>query len=363
MKPNEAMEELNDLIAPLAPEVTRVGSGPELRAVSELDALIYGAESIDHEGLCAWWKAYPAGIYVLWIDSKIVGAVGIWPIKKATYNKIIKGKIDEVDITARDISRSAAGRTHSYWYVADIVLEKRYRSKPGKWALFLLAAAISQWLCEGNFASEIHLCALGFKPAGISLLKKFRFLPAGDTPVRSPADKPVYQRTVKIKDIQQVLDYLGALARGKKEYDVFISYRREQSTKIFAQLIQSELENKKLKVCLDVTDFCQGSFPKTIRKNIVNSPHFILILSSGCFDKRSDETDYFRKEIALAIRKKRNIIPIMLEEEFEFPKGLALGDDIRVIEHLQCVSYTHHYSEAMIEKIMTYMQSSDNVKV
>lgn len=53
----------------------------------------------------------------------------------------------------------------------------------------------------------------------------------------------------------------------------------------------------------------------------------------------------------------------MLEEEFEFPKGLALGDDIRVIEHLQCVSYTHHYSEAMIEKIMTYMQSSDNVKV
>jgi hypothetical protein len=356
MKTNEAMEELNDLISPLAPEVTSVRSEPELRVVSELDALVYGGESIDHEGLCSWWRAYPAGIYVLWIDSKIVGALGVWPIKKTTYNKIIRGEIDEVDITAHDISRRAAGRTHSYWYVADIVLQKKYRNKRGKWALFLLESAISQWLREGNLASEIHLCALGFKPAGISLLQNFRFLPAGDNPVRSPADKPVYQRTVKIKDIQQVLDHLAALGRGEKEYDVFISYRREQSAKIFAQLIQSELENKKLKVCLDVTDFCQGPFPKTIQKNIVNSPHFILILSPGCFDKRSDEEDYFREEIALALRKKRNIIPIMLEE-FEFPRKSALTADIRVVRDLQYVLYTHVYSEAMIEKIMGYMRS------
>jgi hypothetical protein len=356
MKPNEAMGELNDLISPLAPEVTSVRSEPEVRVVSELDALVYGGESIDHEGLCSWWRAYPAGIYVLWIDSKIVGALGVWPIKKATYNKIIKGEIDEVDITGRDISRRAAGRTHSYWYVADIVLEKRYRNKPEKWALFLLEAAISKWLREGNLASEIHLCALGFEREGISLLENFKFSPAGDNAVRSPADKPVYQRTVKIKDIQQVLDHLTALRRGEKEYDVFISYRRERTAKIFAQLIQSELENRKLKVCLDVTDFRQGPFPKTIQKNIVNSPHFILILSRGCFVKRSDEEDYFREEIALAIRKKRNIIPIMLEE-FEFPRKSTLTTDIRVIRDLQSVLYTHDYSDAMIEKIIGYMQA------
>jgi hypothetical protein len=353
MNSHKTMEELIS-VPPLEPEITHVRSERELRAVSELDALAYGGESIDHEGLCAWWKAYPKGVFVLWKDSEIVGAVGVWPIKPATYKKIIQGKTDEVGINAKDICKGLAGRAYSYWYVADIVLREECRDQPEKWVLFLLEGAISQWLSEGNLSSEIHLCALGFKLDGISLLEKFKFLTAGDSPVRSPTGKPVYQRTVVIKDIEKVLEHISAARNEEKKYDVFISYRRK-SAKGVAQLIQSELEKRNLRVCLDVTDFPQGDFHEAIDKIIADTRHFITILSHGCFRKRSSK-DYFRRELALAIETKSKIIPIKMDD-FEFPDASVLPAKLRGVLKQNSVSYSDEYPKAMIERIISFIRS------
>lgn len=361
MKINEATQELNEIFPPLPAEVTIVWSEKEVREVSELDASVYEGESISHEGLCAWWSAYPKGIYVLRIDSKIAGAVGIWPIKKTTYRRIIKGEIDEVEVKAKDISRKVAGRTYSYWYFADIILRGEYRCKRKKWSVFLLGEAVRQWLSEGNLASELHLCAFGFEPQGISLLEKSNFQPVGD--IRSPENKPVYQRTVEIEYIRQWLDGLTDYRNGvtkafpvsrreEKKYDVFISYRREPA-KALAQLIHRELEDRSLNVFLDVADSSQGCFDKAIRNSIVNAPNLILLLSPRCFGRCSDKEDVFRQEIALALRTGSKIIPITMDG-FKFPKKSALPADIQAVLRKQCIPYNDHL-EVMFSEIMNFI--------
>lgn len=362
------VEEKGELtyIPSFVPEVTNVRGEGELLAVSRLDASAYGGESVDHAGLRAWWMAYPKGIYVLWKDSDIVGAVGIWPIKKGTYNRMIEGKIDEVNLKERDICRRAAGKKYAYWYFADIVLREDHRDRPEKWAFFLLEGAVRHWLSEGNLSPEIHLCALGFTPGGITLLRKFKFLPAGDTPVTSPQGKPVYQRTVAIEDILQALGHLTAsrviLAQtlspqpaGEKRYDVFISYRREQFG--IAALIQAELEKKNLNVFVDVDDLRQGRYDEALRTNIANTPNFLVILSPGCTDDCSDEKDWFRREIALAVETGKNIIPILMPG-FEFPSPEALPADIRNLPHYESLPFVPKYSKAVISEIIEYLRPS-----
>jgi predicted nucleotide-binding protein len=265
----EALDELHEIIPPLEPEVTPAMSEPELRLIAELDASAYGGESIDYEGLRAWWRVYPKGAYVLWKDSKIIGALGLWPIKKTTYERLIKGEIDEVDLKAKDINRIVDGRTYSYWYFADVVLQEEYQNRREKWLVFLLEEAIRQWLSEEILPSEIHLCALGFTGKGISLLERFRFLPAGDSPVRSPTGKPVYQRTVDIEDIRQVLNHLTAI-RGVEEstapHQTTTQKRGKMSQpKLFIGSSQKNLRVAKiiaegLEDCTDVTIWNEGVF-------------------------------------------------------------------------------------------------------
>jgi GNAT superfamily N-acetyltransferase len=207
--PNEAIGGVNKRLA--SQEVRYVESEAELREVSNLDASFYGGESINHEGLLAWWQAYKKGIYVLRKDENIIGAIGIWPVKKAAFDKLIKGELDEVDLTAQDISGSVTGQTCAYWYFADIVLKKQYHDTPEDLALFLIEETLSQWLIEGGLASRIHVCALGFEAAGIKLLERYNFQFAEGKPVWTPRGKPAYMRTLADKEIQQEIDNLHAL--------------------------------------------------------------------------------------------------------------------------------------------------------
>ncbi|HEX8920553.1 MAG TPA: toll/interleukin-1 receptor domain-containing protein [Pyrinomonadaceae bacterium] len=366
MKRNKAIGALNRL---LKPEVKYVEDGTDLKAVSRLDELAYGGESINHKGLCSWWRAYPRGIYVLWKDFRIIGAVGIWPLKKATYDRLVKGKIDEPDIKAQDISGRIDSRTYSYWYFADIVLEEQYQDTDEKLGLVLLEESLRQWLSEGNLAPQINVCALGFEQEGISFLQNFNFLPVEvrGLPVKSPEGKPVYTRVLTIKELQQAIDRLSSAVNRdagdiaparpfprRHEYDVFISYRRRQISEIFARLIQSELERKGLNVFLDADDLRQGRFDEALRRCIRETANFIPILSPGCFDRCSDRKDWFRQEIAYALKEGKNIIPIIMRR-FKFPKQ-ALPANIKGLPTHQNITYQHEGFKAMIERIIQYLQ-------
>lgn len=368
MKEKDAFDISDEPIVYLGPEVTRVRSEAELHMVSNLDALVYGAECIDHEGLYGWWKACPNGIYILWKGDELIGALGLWPLKKSTYHRMIKGKIDEVDLTADDISEREAGRTYAYWYAADIVLREEYRGQPENWLVFLLVEAIKQWLDEGDLAPTVHLCALGFKPRGISLLQNLRFQHAGGCTVKTPTGKPVYERVLSIEDIREVPGQLMTNQKGtlktsppsppaeKAAYDVFISYRRGPVSGLMAQLIHNELQRRNLNVFLDVADPARPRFDTAICEFITHAPHFILILSEGCFDRCSEEEDFFTQEIALALEKERNIVPIEMDK-FVFPKKSDLPSNIRDVKRYTAIPHTLEHPEVLIDTIMQYIRS------
>lgn len=361
------------------PVVTNFVSEEEIRAVSGLDESVYGGESINHEGLYAWWLAYKKGIYVLRKEGEVIGAIGIWPIKEITYRKLIEGKIDETDIGAEDISEPAAGVTHRYWYFADIVLEAKYHQTSERLALLLMEETLRQWLSDGSLAPRIHICALGFEGEGIKLLQRFNFQFAGGKPIKSPKGKPAYQRAITIEELQHELNCLSALRnrhskpeRGasydyrsidqhlqpptEKEYDVFISYRREPAAQT-ALALECKLQNEKLRVFLDVSDLRAGRFDKALRDRIANTPNFIVILSPGCFDRCSDKKDWFRREITHALRKERNIIPIEMAA-FEFPDPDALPSVLRSLnfDKYHRISSSHRLLDDVVRLIIEYVK-------
>ena len=96
--------------------------------------------------------------------------------------------------------------------------------------------------------------------------------------------------------------------------DVFVSYRRVGGSG-WANFLYSELTKRGIEVFLDREKMKNGKFPKQISENIRSAPNFLLLLTPGALDKRDDEIDWMRKEIATVVcgSSKKNIIVVCLE--------------------------------------------------
>lgn len=106
-----------------------------------------------------------------------------------------------------------------------------------------------------------------------------------------------------------------------QEYDIFISYRREGGFYL-ARLLQELLSKRK--VFLDLERLKSGKFDEALEKAILQCRNVIVILSPGSLDRCSVPGDYVRKEIELAIKEGKNIIPVMMEG-FKLPEFMPEG--------------------------------------
>lgn len=111
-----------------------------------------------------------------------------------------------------------------------------------------------------------------------------------------------------------------------KPYDVFISYRREggQAT---ALLLYETLLRAGYRVAYDLETLRSGPFPEALYQIIENCKDVVVVLNPGALDRCVNEDDWLRKEVACAIRAKRNIVPILLRN-FEFPASFDAYPDI-----------------------------------
>ena len=106
-----------------------------------------------------------------------------------------------------------------------------------------------------------------------------------------------------------------------KQYDIFISYRREGG-KNFARILKPELEKRGFqdRVFLDFDELKDGKFDKRIMDAIDSAPIFIIILSDGCLDRCVNEDDWVRQEILHALEANKHIIPVVCDKSFrDFP--------------------------------------------
>ena len=95
-----------------------------------------------------------------------------------------------------------------------------------------------------------------------------------------------------------------------KRYNIFISYRREDGAQ-YARIIQLLLENEGYSVFLDYEELKDGKFESKIENAIIESQVFILILSRKYFSRCWKRNDWVRKEISIAIKNRKKIIPVV----------------------------------------------------
>ncbi|MDJ0736839.1 MAG: TIR domain-containing protein [Nostocaceae cyanobacterium] len=95
-----------------------------------------------------------------------------------------------------------------------------------------------------------------------------------------------------------------------KLFDAFISYGRADS-KAFATKLQAHLNEQEFKVWFDFNDIPLGvDFQNQIDDGIEKACHFLFIIAP-----HSINSDYCRKEIELAIKHNKRIIPLLHVEE------------------------------------------------
>lgn len=141
--------------------------------------------------------------------------------------------------------------------------------------------------------------------------------------------------------------------------DVFISYRRDGGD-MTAMYIYQALKDRGYDVFYDLEVLRAGRFNDALLENIRSCKDFLLILSPHALDRCSDEHDWVRREIAEALRCRKNIIPVMLNG-FVFPESLpAEIDNVRYQNGLTAT--TEYFMESVNRLCSRYLDSRPKKK-
>ena len=138
-------------------------------------------------------------------------------------------------------------------------------------------------------------------------------------------------------------------------YDIFISYRRNGGWST-AKHLYDLLIHDGYSVSFDIDTLRNGDFDIELLKRIDECTDFILILNDTAFDRCLDPTfdrkkDWLRNELAYALEKGKNVIPIMLSGFTEFPDNLP--DDIARVTRKNGPKYDEYYFDGFYHKLKT----------
>lgn len=143
-------------------------------------------------------------------------------------------------------------------------------------------------------------------------------------------------------------------------YDVFISYRRDGGFPTAKHMFDL-LRNAGYSVSFDLDTLRNGDFDTELLKRIDECKDFILILTPGAFDRCLDpqfdrSKDWMRLELARALEKNRNIIPIMLPGFEGYPDNLP--SDIKDVSRKNGPQYSQGYFDDYIDNLKDKFMTS-----
>lgn len=146
--------------------------------------------------------------------------------------------------------------------------------------------------------------------------------------------------------------YLPMLS-SKKNHKIFISYRRDRGAYL-ALLICKLLNQMGKDVFLDLESLHAGAFDEQLLGKIDECSNVIAIISEGSMERCGSEEDWVRKELAYALEKKKNIIPIFMEGVDGFPEDLPA--EIEQIRNMQGIKVDIRYFDAVMEQLLSYLE-------
>ncbi len=142
----------------------------------------------------------------------------------------------------------------------------------------------------------------------------------------------------------------------KEDFDVFISYRREDGQQ-HARNIQLALEAKGYKIFFDYDSIQKGEFTKKIIDAIYSCNDFILILSPRSMKRCRKKGDPVANELRTAAKYHKNIIPITIDNKVVswpkfFPKDLQFIQELQFHDH-KSDSYFKKSIDELCSKLTT----------
>lgn len=146
------------------------------------------------------------------------------------------------------------------------------------------------------------------------------------------------------------------------DYDVFVSYRREGGRDI-ARSIKYRLEMMGFnKVFFDYNSIRDGMFNTQIMDAIYSCNDFLLLLTPNSMNKCGEKGDWVAREIRTAKKYERKIIPIALENDFEWP--ISMSSDLFDVKYIQrhnlLMNEDFDYSIEKLSKRLKSVPSSPN---
>ena len=136
-------------------------------------------------------------------------------------------------------------------------------------------------------------------------------------------------------------------ADADKKCDIFISYRRDGGDMTAMHFYQS-LKARGYNVFFDLEVLRTGRFNEALLQYIERCEDFVLILSPHALDRCNDSEDWVRREIAQALKLKKNIVPVMMKG-FTFPPDLP--EDISDIRFQNGLSSSSEYFEESLNRL------------
>ncbi|GFV90937.1 NAD(+) hydrolase SARM1 [Trichonephila clavipes] len=107
----------------------------------------------------------------------------------------------------------------------------------------------------------------------------------------------------------------------------------------YSSLLKIYLEQRGFSVYLDIVSLQTGKFTENLLDTINTTKNFVLVLSSNALDRCMDDTecnDWVHKEIAQALQRECNIIPVL--DNFQWPDQESLPEDMKAITSFNAVT-------------------------
>lgn len=147
------------------------------------------------------------------------------------------------------------------------------------------------------------------------------------------------------------------------DYQIFISYRREGGSATALHLYYL-LNEEGYKVSFDVDTLREGKFAEELFDRIDRCTDFVIILNKDAFERTLSgncprENDWMRMELARAIEKGKNIIPVMLSG-YEMPHKINLPEDIAPLVEYNGPHHSDEYFDSFFNKLKSFLYSKPN---
>jgi hypothetical protein len=152
--------------------VEAIRSPEELQELWAIDKAAYGEDSLTYEQFLDWWSSFPLGLWALFSEKRVVGAIGIWPLSVRTAKWLKSAKLKESELSG-PIMRPFTKRPARAWYISGLVLQPHVAGSDAIRTLF--SEGIGSWLRRTKIAFPCQLLALAYFAETEVLLDSFDF--------------------------------------------------------------------------------------------------------------------------------------------------------------------------------------------